>query len=143
MTFAPDRPLVIRNGRVVDPASGFEGVADVLVRAGRIEAVAPQVAGTHEAIVLDAAGQVVCPGFVDLHTHLRFPGFPEKETMESGTAAAAAGGFTTICAMANTDPVVDRVAVLRRVLAEVEREAHVRVHQLASVTAGLRGEELT
>src|SRR5436190_12041976 len=109
--------LVIRGGRVLDPASGFDAKADLVIRDGRILARGQETLPT-EAPVIEAEGQIVSPGFVDLHTHLRFPGFPDKETMASGTSAAAAGGFTTICAMANTDPVVDRVAVLRRVLAE-------------------------
>lgn len=133
--------LLLRGGRVLDPATGFDDLADLLVVDGRIAARGrvPEVPGAPE---LDCAGQIVCPGFIDLHTHLRFPGYPEKETMASGTAAAAAGGFTTVCAMANTQPVVDRVEVLRHVLDEAERTARVRVHQLAAVSVGLRGERL-
>jgi dihydroorotase len=136
-------PLLIRGGRVIDPSAGLDRVADVLLQEGRIATVTdpglPAVAG---ASVVDAGGHIVCPGFVDLHTHLRFPGFPDKETVESGTAAAAAGGFTTVCAMANTDPVVDSASVLQQVLDECDRSAFVRVHQLGAVSAGLEGREL-
>src|SRR5450759_816626 len=100
MTNVPP-PLRIRAGRVIDPAVGLDRIADVLLEDGRISAVAGTDVPTPDRVsVVDAAGKIVCPGFVDLHTHLRFPGFPDKETIESGTAAAAAGGFTTVCAMA-------------------------------------------
>jgi dihydroorotase len=135
---------LIRGGHVIDPASGFDAGGDVVVGDGRIAYCGAALTEAPAGVsVLDAAGCVVAPGFVDLHTHLRFPGFPEKETVASGTAAAAAGGFTTVCAMANTAPVVDRVEVLLEVLGEIGRTAVVRVHQLAAVSYGLRGEELT
>jgi dihydroorotase len=135
--------LVIRCGRVIDPASALDAVADLVIADGRIQAVHPEGLGVSGAEVIDAKGKIVCPGFVDLHTHLRVPGFPQKETMATGTSAAAAGGFTMVCAMANTSPVVDGVDALRQVLAEAERDARVRVRQLGAATVGLRGEELT
>jgi dihydroorotase len=135
--------LLVR-GHVIDPASGFDGRGDVVVRAGHIAYCGPPLEAVPAGgAVVDAGDGIVAPGFVDLHTHLRFPGFPEKETIETGTEAAAAGGFTTVCAMANTDPVVDRVGVLHEVMAEAERRAVVRMRQLAAVSRGLRGEELT
>lgn len=138
------RDLVIRGGRVIDPAAGLDGGADVLVRGGLIAGVgAPGLPESPDLDIIEAEGRIVCPGFVDLHTHLRFPGFPEKETMTSGTAAAAAGGFTTVCAMANTDPVVDDVDTLAFVLDAARREARVRVRQLASVSRSLQGRALT
>ncbi len=137
------RPLVIRAGRVIDPSAGLDRLADVLLEEGRVAHIAPPLGPVPDgAQVVDAAGQIVCPGFVDLHTHLRFPGFPDKETIASGTRAAAAGGFTTICAMANTQPVVDSPHVLEAVLDECRRTACVRVHQLGAVSIGLRGERL-
>ncbi|HEY4686317.1 MAG TPA: amidohydrolase family protein, partial [Dehalococcoidia bacterium] len=107
--------LLIRGGRVLDPASGLDMASgDILIEDGRIAAVGPDLterASTGSARtdlkVIDASGLVVCPGFVDLHTHLRDPGFEYKETIETGTRAAARGGFTTVCAMPNTEPPID------------------------------------
>ncbi len=141
MNVAPS--LLLRGGRIIDPGAGFDAIADLLCSGGRVVDLQSHINPPDGTIVLDVAGQVVAPGFIDLHTHLRYPGFPDKETVETGTNAAAAGGFTTVCAMANTDPVVDNVAVLRAVEAEVERTALVRVRQLASVSIGLHGETLT
>lgn len=136
--------LCIRGGRIIDPATRVDTVGDLLIEDGRIRSVVPGgLESAGDIPVLDAAGRVVTPGFVDLHTHLRFPGFPDKETMESGTEAAAAGGFTTVCAMANTQPVVDRVSVVQQVLDEARRMARVQVRSLAAVSAGLQGEQLT
>lgn len=126
---------------MLDPASSLDLIGTVLLRHGRIAAVGPDVEAPAEAEILDATGLVVTPGFVDPHVHLRFPGFPRKEDIASGTGAAAAGGYTTVCAMANTDPVVDTVEVLEQVVAEARRAALVRVRQLAAVTRGLRGHE--
>ncbi len=138
------RLILIRNGHVVDLGQRIEGPLDVLIERGKIVQLQPRDAEIPEsAYRVEAGGQIVCPGFVDLHVHLRFPGLPEKETMESGTAAAAAGGFTTVCAMANTRPVVDSVEVLRQVQEEAERAARVRVCQLAALTCGLQGERMT
>ncbi len=137
------RPLRIRAGRIIDPSAGIDRVADLVLERGLVSVISPvdavMAAGEQ---VLEASGMIVCPGFVDLHTHLRYPGFPEKETIESGTAAAAAGGFTTVCAMANTSPPVDSVEVLHDVLNECTRSAHVRVRQLGTVSCGLLGGEL-
>lgn len=129
---------------MIDPASGVDRVGSLLLEGRRVVALDPSPLDLPAGVeTLDTRGLVVTPGFVDLHTHLRFPGFPEKETVASGTAAAAAGGFTTVCAMANTDPVVDDVAVLNRVREEVQRFATVHVEQLAAVSRGLRGDQLT
>ena len=140
MTGSPD--LVIKGGRVIDPADGFDQVADLLVRAGRIEARSSRLAIPDGARQFDADGLVVAPGLVDPHCHLRTPGGEHKETIESGARAAAAGGFTTVIAMANTNPVVDHPAVLRDIQ-ERAREACVRVAQLASISIGLQGQQLS
>src|SRR5579884_3119795 len=134
--------LLIRNGLVVDPASNFEAHADVLVREGLIAQVAPagQIAGADE--VFDARSLVVAPGFVDLHVHLREPGQSHKETIATGTAAAAAGGFTSLCCMPNTDPVNDLPAITRWML-QPERGAVVNVFPIAAATVASAGERLT
>ncbi|HZU23818.1 MAG TPA: amidohydrolase family protein, partial [Terriglobales bacterium] len=134
--------LLIRNGWVVDPASNFEAHADVLVREGLIAQLAPagQIAGADE--VFDARNLVVAPGFVDLHVHLREPGQSHKETIATGTAAAAAGGFTSLCCMPNTDPVNDLPAITRWML-QPERGAVVNVFPIAAATVASAGERLT
>lgn len=133
--------LLIRGGRVIDPATGIDARLDVLVEDG-------SVARMHAAIepegarVLDATGCVVAPGFIDLHTHLREPGFEYKEDIRSGTAAAASGGFTTVCAMPNTEPAIDTRSVVEQVLRQAAAAGTVRVLPIGAVTRGRRGEEL-
>ncbi|HBL15578.1 MAG TPA: dihydroorotase [Elusimicrobia bacterium] len=134
--------LLIRQGRVVDPASRIDGVQDVLVVDGRIGTVGPGLRAPQGTQVIDAAGKVVCPGFIDIHVHLREPGFEYKETVASGTRAAAAGGFTAVACMANTVPVNDNRAVTDYILAKARVEGVVRVYAIGAVTRGLRGEQL-
>ena len=111
-------PTLIAGGRVIDPANGVDAVADVLVNDGVVREVAKQIVadslGEHVRVI-NAAGLVVSPGFIDIHAHLREPGYEYKETIATGAAAAARGGFTTICAMPNTDPAVDNEAVVELV----------------------------
>jgi dihydroorotase len=134
--------LLIRSGHVVDPASSVDGVHDVLLKGDRIERVGRDLAVPSDTPVLDAAGKIVCPGFIDLHVHLREPGQEYKETVATGTRAAAAGGFTAVCAMANTHPVNDSRAVTDYIRAKAETEGRVRVYPIGAVTRGLGGEEL-
>jgi dihydroorotase len=134
--------LLIRQGRVVDPASGIDAVQDILVVDGRIGTVGPGLRAPQGTQVIDAAGKVVCPGFIDIHVHLREPGFEYKETVASGTRAAAAGGFTAVACMANTVPVNDNRAVTDYILAKARVEGVVRVYAIGAVTRGLRGEDL-
>ena len=103
--------LLVRNGRVVDPAHSVDAVQDVLIADGKIEKVGKGLAAPPGTEVVDAAGKIVCPGFIDLHVHLREPGYEYKETVATGTRAAAAGGFTAVACMANTSPVNDNGAV--------------------------------
>ncbi len=133
--------ILIKNGRVLDPATGTDGIADVLVEEGRIRAVEPGILAEADR-VLDAAGCFVMPGFIDLHVHLRDPGYEYKETVETGSAAAAKGGFTTILAMPNTKPVVDNADVVRYVLHKAEDVGLANVLQIGAITRGQRGEEL-
>jgi dihydroorotase len=133
--------LAIRGGRVIDPANGVDTVADVLIADGHISAVGPN-AGKDACETIDAGGLVVCPGFVDIHTHLREPGFEHKETIATGTLAAARGGFTTVCAMPNTEPPIDSAGMIEFILRTTSQQGVVRVLPLACVTRGRAGKEL-
>ena len=135
--------LLISGGRVVDPSSGIDREMDVLLRDGRVaELAAPGVLTASAKETLDARGWIVAPGFIDLHVHLREPGQPHKETIATGTAAAAAGGFTAVCAMPNTSPVNDSVEITRWMQAP-ERGAVVRLFPIAAATVGSQGEKIT
>ena len=134
-------PLALRGGRVIDPANGLDAVADVFIADGRVAAVGPD-AGKDASRTIDASGLVVCPGFVDIHTHLREPGFEHKETIATGTLAAARGGFTTVCAMPNTEPAADTAAIIEFVLRTAQAEGAVRVLPIGCVTKGRQGREL-
>jgi len=134
--------LLIKNGRVVDPANSTDAVQDVLIGGGRIERVGRELPVADGTAVLDATGKIVCPGFIDIHVHLREPGFEYKETVASGTRAAAAGGFTAVCCMANTHPVNDNRSITDYIRAKAAVEGVVRVYPIGAVTRGLGGEEL-
>jgi len=134
-------PIVIKNGRVIDPASQTDRTADVLIADGRIVGVAPDLASPN-AEVFDATGMVVAPGFIDMHVHLREPGFEHAVTIESGARAAAAGGFTSVCAMPNTKPVNDSATVTSYIVERARRLAPVNVFPIGAVTKGSAGEEL-
>ncbi|MGI8907468.1 MAG: dihydroorotase [Candidatus Sumerlaeaceae bacterium] len=138
--------LLIQNARVLDPGSGVDFTSGaVLVQHGTIDRVAESISkedtpsGTE---VIDAAGLLLCPGFIDLHTHLREPGREDKETIATGTRAAAAGGFTSVCPIPNTNPVIDSQTGLKFVLARAETDAIVNVFPYAAVTKGQAGEEI-
>ena len=135
-------PLLLRGGRVVDPSQGLDEPRDVLLRDGRVEAVADALATLDGAHSVDCHGLVVMPGLIDLHVHLREPGGEHKETILSGARAAAAGGFTAVCAMPNTDPPVDDPAAVGFVLAAGERAGAARVYPLGCISIGQRGERL-
>jgi dihydroorotase len=135
--------LLIKNGRVIDPASSVDAVQDVLLKGDRVERVGANLAVPSDTTILDASGKIVCPGFIDLHVHLREPGQEYKETVASGTRAAAAGGFTAVCAMANTHPVNDNRAVTDYIRAKADTEGVVRVYPIGAVTRELGGAELS
>jgi len=134
--------LVVSKGRVIDPVSRLDATLDILVEDGRIAAVGPELSASG-ATILDASGRVVVPGLIDMHVHLREPGFEHKETIESGTAAAAAGGFTAVVAMANTSPVNDTAAVTEYVRRRSAEAGKATVFPVGAITKGLEGKCLT
>jgi dihydroorotase len=133
--------LLIKNGRVIDPASGHDAVADVWIEDGVIKGVGANLSPAG-AEVFDATGLIVAPGFIDMHVHLREPGFEHSETIESGARAAAAGGFTSICPMPNTAPVNDSPTVTTYIIEKARRHAVVNVFPIGAITRGSVGEEL-
>src|ERR1700682_549887 len=135
------RKLIIRNGRVIDPAAGLDAVSDVLIENGRIAGVGEKLHVTG-AEKFDATGLVVTPGFIDMHVHLREPGFEYAETIESGARAAAAGGFTSICCMPNTSPINDNATVTSYIVERAKRDATVNVFPIGAITKNSAGEEL-
>ena len=134
------RSLLICGGHVIDPASGIDAVADVLLRDGKVAGLGK--IGEKADEVIDAEGMIVAPGFIDLHVHLREPGQAYKESIASGTQAAAVGGFTSVCAMPNTAPVNDSVEITRWMQSS-ERGAVVNVFPIAAATLGSQGTELS
>ncbi|MCL2388329.1 MAG: dihydroorotase [Defluviitaleaceae bacterium] len=141
--------MLIKNGRVIDPANGLDDLMDILVENGKIVAVKPQGnfdgEGETEKIetVINASGMWVVAGLIDMHVHLRDPGQTHKETIKTGTQAAAAGGFTTVCCMPNTSPTIDSVDVVEYITAKAAAESLVRVLPVGSITKGLAGEKLS
>jgi len=135
------KPLLILDGRIIDPSQGIDEVGSLLIREGKISwrGETPLEA---DYDVLHADGLIVCPGFIDLHCHLRQPGFEEKETIESGSQAAARGGFTTICCMPNTNPPLDNPAAIDYVKKEAAKKGVVRVLPIGCISKGRKGEEL-
>lgn len=133
--------LLIKNGRVLDPNSGRDGIADILIEDGRIKKIAEQIEADG-AEIIEANECLVMPGFIDLHVHLRDPGLTHKETLATGAAAAARGGYTTICAMPNTRPAVDTAELARQIHERAEKEACVHILQIGAITKGQEGTEL-
>src|SRR3972149_35055 len=154
-------PLLVKGGRVVDPASGTDEALDLLIEGGGVarrgRGLAPPqgaegpdppggvggLAAPRGAEVLDARGLVVAPGFIDMHVHFREPGQEYKEDIESGTRAAASGGFTSVACMANTDPVNDTSSITERILKRAREVGSCRVHPIGAVSPGTTGEALT
>ena len=134
--------VLIQNGHVVDPANKRDGRFDILIDRGKVADVQPSIPA-NGANVIDANGKLVAPGFVDLHTHLREPGREDQETIETGCRAAARGGFTTICAMPNTDPAIDHRGVVDFIRQEANRLGLVDVRPIGAITKGRQGKELT
>src|SRR5215468_6936233 len=139
---APKQNLVVRGARVLDPAQGVDAIMDVRVDDGVIAALGAGL-DTNSHRVVEGAGLVLAPAFIDPHVHLRTPGREDEETIVTGTAAAAAGGYCAILAMPNTDPVVDTADVLRGLRARAESEAEIPVGFTAAITVGQDGTRLT
>src|SRR5690242_10823178 len=133
--------VLIKNGRVIDPASRTDSVTDVLIVGGRVAEIGPDLSSPN-AELFDASGMIVAPGFIDMHVHLREPGFEHAETIESGSRAAAAGGFTSVCCMPNTKPVNDSATVTSYIVERARRLAVVNVFPIGAITKGSAGEEL-
>lgn len=133
--------LLIKNGRVVDPSTKTDALLDVLVDRGKIAKVGPSLAAS-DALLLDAAGCIVAPGFIDLHCHLREPGGEISETIESGTQSAARGGFTAVCPMPNTQPVNDNASVTRAIMERAAAVSPVHVWPIGAASKESKGEQL-
>ena len=136
--------ILIKNGHIIDPANKVDEKLDLLVAAGRIAKLGrPGSIAADGCQVIDVAGRLVVPGLIDMHVHLREPGYEYKETVATGTAAAKAGGFTVVCCMPNTNPVNDCRSVTEFILSQAAKEASARVLPVAAVTKGSKGEELS
>jgi dihydroorotase len=136
------RSLLIRGGRVIDPAQNLDARADVWIEDGVVKAVGENLEVAQSVDTYDAGGMIVCPGFIDMHVHLREPGFEYAETIESGSRAAAAGGFTSVCCMPNTKPVNDSATVTSYIVERARRHAIVNVFPIGAITKDSAGEEL-
>src|SRR5260370_6324509 len=136
--------LLIKNGRVIDPARETDAPLDILLDGEKIKEVAPtgKITAPQDVEVLDATGLIVAPGVIDLHAHLREPGQESSETIETGTRAAAHGGFTAICCMPNTKPVNDNASVTRFILDRAKAAGGVRVWPIGAASMGSKGEAI-
>src|SRR5437764_12510335 len=137
----PMNLLRITNGRVIDPSQGLDQVADLWIKGEHILGLGPQ-AQLHPTRVLDAAGKIVCPGLIDMHVHLREPGREEDETIATGTAAALAGGVTSVACMPNTEPALDSQAAAEFVTLQAQRAGNANVFPIGAITKGREGKEL-
>jgi len=134
--------LLIKKGRVLDPASHLDKVLDIFIEDGRIKRIAKDIDLTSQEVI-DASGKVVIPGLIDMHTHLREPGREDEETIESGTCAAARGGFTTICCMPNTDPAIDDPSLVEFIYKQAENKGIVEVLPIAAISKDRKGKDLS
>lgn len=135
------KSILIRGGRVIDPAQEIDEVTNLALKDGKVAALGSQTPRSADEVV-DAGGLIVTPGLIDMHVHLREPGYEECETIETGTAAAAAGGFTAVACMPNTNPALDNDAAIEFVLRQAARTAHARVYPVGALTQGRQGKEL-
>jgi dihydroorotase len=136
------RPILIRGGRIIDPSRNTDEVSDLILADGKVQASGRDLGHPDDALVLDAAGKVVAPGLIDVHVHLREPGQEDLETVATGAMAAAAGGFSAVCAMPNTDPVTDNQAAVGFIVSQAQRAAKARVYPIGAVSLGQKGQQL-
>jgi len=136
------KPVVIRGGRVIDPSQGHDAVADLLMADGRIAGLGQGLGVPDGAEIVDARAKVVAPGLIDLHVHLREPGREDVETVATGARAAAAGGFTAVCPMPNTDPVTDNQAAVGFIVKQAQAAGAARVYPIAAISLGQKGQQL-
>lgn len=135
--------LLIQNGHVIDPAAGRDGKYDILIEDTKVSEIAPHIEAERADQVVAASGCYVVPGFIDLHVHLRDPGLTHKETLATGSLAAAKGGFTSICPMPNTKPVTDTPEKIRELLKRAKTESAVHILPIGAVTLGQEGGIIT
>jgi dihydroorotase len=136
------RPILIRGGRIIDPSRNTDEVSDLILADGKVQAAGRDLGHPDDALVLDASGKVVAPGLIDVHVHLREPGQEDIETVATGAMAAAAGGFSAVCAMPNTDPVTDNQAAVGFIVSQAQRAAKARVYPIGAVSLGQKGQQL-
>lgn len=135
--------IAIINGRVINPANGFDRICDILIDNGKIVSIKKLTKIPENAKIIDAKGKIVSPGIIDIHTHLREPGHEEEETIRSGTISAAAGGVTTVCCMPNTHPVIDNQTAVEFISLKAKNEGVVNVYIIGAISKGLKGEEIS
>ncbi len=135
--------ILIKNGRVIDPSQNIDGYKDILIKGAKIVGLYPRGKGQKADKTIDASNCIVIPGLVDMHTHLREPGFEHKETIKTGAMAAVKGGFTTVCCMPNTNPINDNVSVTEFITKKALKEGACTVYPIAAITKGQLGEALT
>ena len=135
-------PLMLRGGRLLDPSQGVDEIGDLFVSEGQIRSLGGRLGAPDDAEEIDCTGCIVSPGFIDVHCHLREPGREDVETIASGARAAAAGGFTAVCAMPNTDPVTDNQAAVGFIIRQAQRAKAARVHVIGAISVGQKGETL-
>jgi len=136
------KPLLLSGGTLVDPSQGLKEIGDLLLRDGAVAGIGGKIDGADGAEVIDCSGLMVSPGFIDVHCHLREPGREDVETIATGARAAAAGGFTAVCAMPNTDPVTDNQAAVGFIVRQAQRASAARVHPIGAISVGQSGKVL-
>ena len=132
---------LIRQGHIIDPSNDIDTVSDILLENGKVSKITKNIK-EDSAKVIDAKGRKVVPGLIDMHTHLRQPGREDKETFETGSKAAAKGGFTSVCPMPNTEPVCDNRGAVEYVIAEAKRTGVINILPIGAITVGQKGENI-